>query len=174
MTSVVTEPDLFNRYETVAHALAKPHIRWLIRHDLPEVLDIERRAFRCPWIEDDFLRVLRQRNCIGMVAERGDRNVGYMVYELHKTRIQLVSLAVHPEDSRTGIGAALVSKLIAKLAGHQRVRIATAVRESNLAALLFFRSLGFRAYRTVHDYYVDTAEAGILMEYRQAPAGGSQ
>ena len=45
------------------------HIRWMIRRDMPEVLDIENQAFEFPWTEEDFIRCLRQRNCIGMVAE---------------------------------------------------------------------------------------------------------
>ena len=45
-------------------------IRWMIRRDMPEVLDIERLSFEFAWTEEDFLCCLRQRNCIGMVAER--------------------------------------------------------------------------------------------------------
>ena len=55
------------------------HIRWMIRRDMPEVLDIERDSFEFPWSEEDFMRCLRQRNCIGMVAERGDRVIVEMM-----------------------------------------------------------------------------------------------
>src|SRR5690348_2779098 len=44
------------------------HIRWMIRRDMPEVMRTERASFEYSWTEDDFLRCLRQRNCIGMVA----------------------------------------------------------------------------------------------------------
>src|SRR5690606_11527131 len=53
------------------------HIRWMIRRDMPEVLQIEKASFEFPWYEDDFIRCLRQRNCIGMVAEQGERVVGF-------------------------------------------------------------------------------------------------
>ena len=47
---------------------------------------IEAEGFEYAWTEDDFLRCLRQRNCIRMVAERGDLQVlGFMVYELHRS-----------------------------------------------------------------------------------------
>ena len=65
------------------------HIRWMIRRDMPEVLDIESESFEFPWSEDDFIRCLRQRNCIGMVAELDDQVVGFMIYELHKTRLHI-------------------------------------------------------------------------------------
>ena len=44
------------------------HIRWMIRRDMPEVLQTEQESFEHSWTEEDFLRCLRQRNCIGMVA----------------------------------------------------------------------------------------------------------
>ena len=70
------------------------HIRWMIRRDMPEVLAIESENFEFPWLEEDFIRSLRQRNCIGMIAEHDDRVVGFMIYELHKTRIHVLNFAV--------------------------------------------------------------------------------
>ena len=63
----------------------KVHIRLMIRRDMTDVLQIESQAFEFPWTEEDFIRCLRQRNCIGMVAEHEDQVVGFMIYELHKT-----------------------------------------------------------------------------------------
>ena len=34
------------------------HIRWMIRRDMPEVLEIERKSFEFPWFEEDFIRCL--------------------------------------------------------------------------------------------------------------------
>ncbi len=62
------------------------HVRWMIRRDMSDVLAIESESFEFPWSEEEFVRCLRQRNCIGMVAELDDRIVGYMIYELHKNR----------------------------------------------------------------------------------------
>ena len=75
------------------------HIRWMIRRDMPEVLDIEAQGFEFPWSEEDFIRCHRQRNCIGMVAEFDERVVGFMIYELHKNRLHILNFAVH-EDYR--------------------------------------------------------------------------
>ena len=80
---------------TIDHqAQLRVHIRWMIRRDMPEVLDIERAAFEFPWFEEEFIRCLRQRNCIGMVAEHAERVVGFMIYELHKTRLHILNFAV--------------------------------------------------------------------------------
>ena len=73
------------------------HIRWMIRRDMPEVLQTEQESFEYSWTEEDFLRCLRQRNCIGMVAEQGEKVVGFMIYELHKNKLHILNFAVHPE-----------------------------------------------------------------------------
>ena len=46
------------------------HVRWMIRRDMVEVLEIEQEAFEFPWSDDDFTRCMRQRNCIGMEIGR--------------------------------------------------------------------------------------------------------
>lgn len=147
------------------------HIRWMIRRDMPEVLDIESQSFEFPWSEEDFIRCLRQRNCIGMVAEHDEQVVGFMIYELHKTRLHVLNFAVNSEFRRRGVGEAMISKLISKLSHQRRSRVLLEVRETNLAAQLFFRSAGFRAVSVLRDFYDDTTEDAYLMQftYQAAP-----
>ena len=142
------------------------HIRWMIRRDMPEVLAIESESFEFPWLEEDFFRCLRQRNCIGMVAEHEDRVVGFMIYELHKTRIHVLNFAVADGHQHRGVGSQMVAKLIGKLSSQRRTRIVLEVRETNLSAQLFFRENGFRAVSVLHNYYADTPEDAYLMQYR--------
>ena len=141
------------------------HARWMIRRDMPEVLAIEHEAFEFPWSDDDFTRCLRQRNCIGMVAEVADSVVAFMVYELHRTRLHLVNFAVARGHRRLGIGTQLMEKLCGKLTAERRSRVVLEVRETNLPAQLFFRGLGFRAISVLKDFYQDTTEDAYLMEY---------
>lgn len=142
------------------------HIRWMIRRDMAEVQTIERENFEFPWCERDFIRCLRTRNCVGMVAEFGERVVGFFIYELHKTRVHVLNFAVDPEFRRLGVGRQMVAKLVAKLGAERRVRITLEVRETNLAAQLFFRSAGFRAVSVLRAYYEDSPEDAYLMQYR--------
>lgn len=145
------------------------HIRWMIRRDMPEVLDIENRSFEFPWSEEDFIRCLRQRNCIGMVAEYEEHVVGFMIYELHKNRLHVLNFAVRGEMRRRAIGSSMARKLISKLSHQRRSRIMLEVRETNLAAQLFFRQLGFRAVTVLRDFYADTTEDAYLMQYVYQP-----
>ena len=142
------------------------HIRWMIRRDMPEVLQTEQQSFAYSWTEEDFLRCLRQRNCIGMVAEHGEKVVGFMIYELHKNKLHILNFAVHPSWRRQGVGAQMVGKLVTKLSSHRRTRITLEVRETNLPAQLFFRHQEFKAIRVLRAFYEDSGEDAFLMEYR--------
>ena len=86
------------------------NMRWLIRRDFPEVLDIENRSCDDPWDEDEFKRLLRERNCMGMIAERNCEVVGFMMYELRKQRMIVLNFAVHPDHRRSGVGRAMAAK----------------------------------------------------------------
>jgi ribosomal-protein-alanine N-acetyltransferase len=146
----------------------KIHIRWMIRRDMAEVIAIESESFEFPWSEDDFVRCLRQRNCIGMVAEMDDQVVGFMIYELHKNRLHILNFSVADRYRRLGIGSQMVSKLAGKLSDQRRNRILLEIRETNLPAQLFFRQSGFRAVSVLKEFYEDTPEDAYLMQFRHA------
>lgn len=154
---------------TPTKAVAPVHIRWMIRRDMPEVLTIEGRSFEFPWSEEDFVRCLRQRNCIGMVAEHHERVVGFMIYELHRNRLHILNFAVHAEFRRRHVGEQMVRKLVSKLSPQRRNKIMLEVRETNLPAQLFFRDMGFKAISLLKDFYEDTTEDAYLMQYRYVP-----
>lgn len=147
------------------------HIRWMIRRDMTDILRIELAAFsEFPWDEESFVRRLRQRNCIGMTAEANFAGnlkiVGYMVYELHRERIVVLNFAVDPRFHRNGVGTAMVEKLKSKLSMNRRRCLALEARESNLDALNFFKSQGFRAVGLLPNYYEECNEDAVLMRYR--------
>jgi ribosomal-protein-alanine N-acetyltransferase len=96
--------------------------------------------------------------------------VGFMIYELHKTRLHLLNFAVSKEYRRQAVGTQMLAKLVAKLSSQRRTRILLEVRETNLAAQLFFRKAGFRAVSVLRDFYEDTTEDAYLMQYRYRPA----
>ena len=143
-------------------------IRWMIRMDMPEVLDIEGASFEFAWTADDFVSCLRQRNCIGMVAEEHERIVGFMVYELRKESLHLLNFAVHPKHRRCHVGKLMIDKLKDKLSQQRRRSISLNVRESNLQAQLFFRSQGLLATDVVRGFYEDVNEDAYVMEYEMS------
>lgn len=143
---------------------ASINVRWMIRRDMVDVQAIEEISFQYAWREDDFYRALQARNCIGLVAERAGKVVGYTVYELHKRHLHVLNLAAWPR--RHGTGAALVAKLVSKLSPQRRSAIAADVRETNLPAQLFFKAQGFWATAILPHYYDDApGEAAYRFRY---------
>ncbi len=130
-----------------------PHIRWMIRRDMPEVLAIETESFAHPWSEEEFAKTLRQRNCIGMVVLRGPLVVGYMIYGLNKCYLEVLNFAVDAGYRRERIATAMVEKLKGKLSSERRYRLTLCVMDANLDAQLFFRAGGFECVGVERDHF---------------------
>ena len=143
----------------------RTQIRWLIRRDMDEVLEIERSSFEFPWTEEEFLTCLRQRNCIGTVAELDHEIVGFMIYELHQSMLRILNFSVSPTCRRRGVGQQMVQRLIDKLSQQRRREIVLEVRETNLDAQLFFANSGFKALSVLRNHYDDTCEDAYYMRY---------
>lgn len=143
-----------------------PQIRWLIRSDMPEVMEIENRCFANPWTEREFMSCLKHRNVIGTVYD-SDRGFihGFMIYELHQTMLRLLNIAVAPEVQRTGVGSKMVNRLIEKLSQQRRYEIQTEVPERNITAQCFFASAGFKAISILKRQCAKTKEDLYLFRY---------
>jgi [ribosomal protein S18]-alanine N-acetyltransferase len=127
-------------WEALAHSPAPVHVRWMIRPDVPEVL-----ACGGAMGEEAILTNLRKGNVIGMVADRGGRVRGHMLYRMGRSRLYLIDFAVNPADRRLGVGTAMTDKLKRKLSPDRRNRIALDVPEWALTMQLFLKAQGFIA-----------------------------
>lgn len=142
------------------------YLRWMIRRDLPRVLSIENQIFDDAWTCEDFFRLMSHTNCRTMVTVCDEEIVGYMVYQLHISRIHLLNFAVAPKCQDIGIGTQMMQNLMSKLSNERRDRIMLEVRETNLKAQLFFRGAGFVWVETLRDFYTDCDEDAYLMQFR--------
>jgi ribosomal-protein-alanine N-acetyltransferase len=101
----MSEPGRHEEAIDRASHRADLHLRWTLRRDMPAILAIEQAGFDHPWTEEEFLRVLRQRNCIGMVAEAGGPDgpvAGHMIYELNPDHLLIANLATCPATAGPG------------------------------------------------------------------------
>lgn len=156
---------MLQKCEMARMAGSEIEIRWMLRRDMPQVMAIENAAFEDPWFEDDFTRSLRDRATMGLVAAACDRVVGFVVYRLHATRIQLLNLAVDRDFLLRGIGQQMIAHLRKKLSRQRRTKIEAYVRDSNLPAHLFFRACGFRATSVIPGYW-DLVDGSTEDAYR--------
>lgn len=147
-------------------------IRWAIRKDLSQFLEIENHSFQHPWTEEDFLHNLRKRNVIAMaaVAETStqvDTVLGFVLYELKKTSLDILNLAVHKDHRRHHVGTGILNRMKDKLHIQRRQHIYVRLSEYNDVGHVFLRSQGFKALRVLRDYYefITPAQDAYLFGY---------
>ena len=135
------------------------HIRWLIRRDLPEVLNIELDTSSDPLTEKELARILKKSkpNTIGMVAEHNDIILGFMIYELHPCYINVIRFAVDHYHQRMGIGTQMLNKLKEKLSHDKRRELKFHVHEDFLKSHLFLKKHEFvgqinKKNREIYDF----------------------
>jgi ribosomal-protein-alanine N-acetyltransferase len=143
------------------------NIRWMIRKDLKYILEIENNSFEFSWTEQDFITQLRQRNSVGMIIENDDCTIlGYMIYDLHKTKLDIINFAVSQNHRRQDLGSMMIDKLKSKLFLGFRTELTVQIRESNISGLMFFHSHNFRATSIEKSPYEVCGDDAINMEYK--------
>ena len=100
--------------------------------------------------------------------------VGYMDYWLVHEELHLLSLAVHPDFRRLGLGVAMVERVLAATRFIAGKRVKLEVRRNNVAAQALYEKLGFVVQGVRHGYYSDTGEDALVMvcEVKAAGDGG--
>jgi ribosomal protein S18 acetylase RimI-like enzyme len=116
--------------------------RWMIRADMPSVFKIEQEYHTTPWVEEDFLVNLRQRNIIGMVAVGSSQTLApvkaYVIYKLERTNIVILSIAGSPEGIRQ-----LLAAMRRKRDTYDKTSVSYRVREASRALHTCFVNEGF-------------------------------
>jgi len=124
----------------------------LVAHDRPLSLDEVESMLGSPGVG-------------GVYADVGGKMVGFAVVDAMSEPPRLLDIAVLPEWKRKGIGRLLIRNL------SLRNSLSLQVRETNLDAQLFFRSVGFIADRVDREFYGDTGEDAYHMTLDE---GGSR
>ena len=124
--------------------------------DLHPLLDIEHQAFpKSPYDGTTFLNLqwMYPQSFLVYVekdiGEREERLWGYIVFSLDG---HIISLAVHPEKRRKGIG----SQLLRSVTHYPHIKKVWAeVRVSNQRAQTFYQRMGFETIGRLPNYYGD-------------------
>lgn len=139
------------------------YVRFMVRNDLPRVMQIERMCFDDPWSLEHFAEVISCRNCIGRVCERDDSVVGYIVYDIHRSYYHVLNMAVIPSERGMGVATEMINMLKSQL-GVTRDRIVMQVVDTNLTTHLWLQRHGFVATHVLPNYY-DPNQDAYVFEY---------
>lgn len=95
------------------------------------------------------------------VAVDGGKVVGYalLLFRSGTGLARLYSIAVHPGQRRTGLGARLLDDAEARAFDHGRVILRLEVREDNAEAIRFYQRHGYRRIGRYLHYYADRTDA---------------
>ena len=145
--------------------LLKVQVRWLTERDLDAVYDLEQKCSENPWGPMEFANILMHSNCVGIVVEYQSRLIGYLIYEAQEKSIDISNIAVLPQFRRKGVASQMVARLACSLVHGTRRELTLSVRESNLPAQLFFRSLGFKAI-SIKRANQEMTEDSYVMQYK--------
>jgi ribosomal-protein-alanine N-acetyltransferase len=105
---------------------------------------------------------MRQPNCVSRVVECDKSVVGFIIYELHVGRYEVLHMAVHPQHRRRGVGTMLLQELITRT-GPNRKWVHVVVPEANMPMLSLLRSTGFLASGVSREFF--GVDDGIDMNY---------
>ena len=147
-------------------------IRRLVYADLPQVIEIERRAFPTPWSLAMFVLELSKPSGVCLAASIDGRLVGYVICSRYETVWHVMNVAVDPEHVRRGVASALLADLYERV-GDDEARFTLEVRRSNTVAIELYERDGFRAAGIRRRYYQDNGEDAVIMWRTPATLAGS-
>lgn len=133
--------------------------------DIDAVLEIEKLSFPTPWSRRLFLNELANPDSqIVLAKDDVDTILGYICFWTVADETHIMTLAVHPEFRKQGIGKKLFAFALEFSEASGVNYFALEVRERNNAALEFYKRFGFRVAGIRKGYYRDTGEDAVLME----------
>ncbi|MFG1319640.1 GNAT family N-acetyltransferase [Xanthobacter autotrophicus] len=141
-----------------------PLLRDAVAADVPHLAALHARAFARGWGTDEFERLLSDRAVRAHVATPGPRRppVGFILSHVVPPEAEVLTVAVVTDRRRRGIGRALVSHHLARLAAEGVSTSFLEVEEGNLAARTLYERLGYREVGRRRGYYAGGADALLL------------
>lgn len=134
--------------------------------DLDHVVEIENLSFADPYSRM-LLKGLILYAPVFIVAECNKRIIGYVCATVEKDGVlygHIVSIAVHPNYRRRGIGSALLLRAIEDLRKMGVKIVYLECRVSNEAAINFYKKHGFRIIKRIPSYYRDGEDAYVMVK----------
>lgn len=99
-----------------------------------------------------------------LVTKEGDTVTGSIISDMHRGRIRIMNIAVHPDYRHNGIGRRLMTSILDQ---HPEKSVVLMVQDHNSAALSLYTRLGFERTGYQPNYY-GTGNPGIEMTLKRS------
>jgi len=132
--------------------------------DLPAIQDVLKAAPEAAaWSPEGLRATLESDPAHCLCAWRKEEIVGFIAGRRVTDEGEILNLAVGMPSRRRGVGRILVETLLSSFVREGVARVFLEVRESNGAAISFYRQLGFRLVGTRRGYYQEPDESALVL-----------
>jgi len=123
---------------------------------------VHAQSFRRGWSEQEFQRLLVDRNVVANRASFGRACVGFILSRLAAGEAEILSVAIAPPYRGRGFARPLLDTHLRRLAGLGARTVFLEVGEQNTPACRLYRRAGFREVGRRQGYYDSGATALVL------------
>lgn len=134
---------------------------------LPQILEIERRAYPFPWTETIFRDCLRAGYSAWVLIDVSSNIAGYAFMSMALDEAHVLNICVDPDHQRCGFGFKLLKHLLKLARTAQATIVLLEVRKSNKPAQKLYESMGFQRLGVRKNYYPaqDGREDALVLGY---------
>jgi ribosomal-protein-alanine N-acetyltransferase len=137
----------------------EPWVRRITEADLKEAIAINREHTADVTKDTDIVRIVERGHANVIVAGHYTRVDGFLIYRDQGNYIEIIHMAVAGDCLRRGVGSAMLQSVLDAMPTHP---FEAWVRETNLAAQLFFKAMGWRCVEICHQAYAGSEDAAYL------------
>lgn len=130
--------------------------------DLPELSELERLCFSPPWSEAMLLEEISSPEALALLAEEGNRVIGFAVFHLAGDQAELYQIASCPAHRRRGTARELLRAGEKWAVENECGELFLEVRASNAPAAALYESAGFATIGRRRSYYSEPVEDALL------------
>ena len=125
--------------------------------DSAAIADVHAEDFSRPWSDDEFAALMDQDTVFGFAARQvgrpGQPLAGFVLARLAAGEAEILTVAVARAHRRMGLGRALMDAVLRELHAERAESLFLEVDETNHAALVLYRRLGFEQVGRRPGYY---------------------
>lgn len=138
-------------------------IRRASEADIDKIAELERQIFTDAWSKRALLTSYERKKTILLGAYWGECLIGYLIVYHVLDEGEIVRIAVSEKFRRQGAAGCLLRELESFCKEQGIIKMMLEVRESNEAAVAFYKEYGFTEDGIRRNYYTNPREDAVLM-----------
>ena len=132
--------------------------------DIPRLVELSSETHTASqWNAQQFLRLINASEKLCLVADEEDRAYGFAIAGIAADEMEIENILVAESHRLRGWGRELLQRLLDHAREHAIKKVFLEVRESNLPAIMLYRSFGFRETGRRKDYYSNPTEDALML-----------